>query len=74
MSSVTKAAGLSFFPCQNQRRAVIGTVVRVSLGTINVKDRRNKGYTLSLSECTAISSTSKGGIFKKGTKIYFSGN
>ena len=63
---------MSFFSCQIYSKGQIGVIDEVSLGTVKVISN-NRKYSLSISACTKIASTSGLDFFRKGSIIYFSG-
>lgn len=73
VSPASKTAGLSFFSCGNgSSRGLYGKIESVELGVLVVISN-NKKYTISLSVCTKIASTSPSNFFEKGASVYFKG-
>ena len=58
VSSVSSSAGLSSFACQRIRTNHFGTIQRISIGTVEIRNQRGLLFSASISKCTIISSTS----------------
>lgn len=76
VSPVSATSGLSMFTCDPSSvniQQFEGTLRGVSLGSLVVVDSQNKQYTLSISSCTQLTSSSATKSFVVGAKVKFTG-